>query len=133
MLPNARIFFSCLFPRVKIGDDTENENKVTEKEIKAYNSKALRMGRMAQYKGMEILFARDLWTNITKAEGVGRYLRITDGLHLRASGQEIVAKLWVDAGTGSYQKPGRQLKKQKMLARPCARSSRKDYEGHRRY
>ena len=96
--PNARIYFSSLFPRVP-------HKEITEDEVKSYNQKALRMGRYAEQKGMTVLFAKNLWKSITSAEGIGRYIRMSDGLHLRSSGEEMVAQLWIEAAHGRYVKP----------------------------
>ena len=109
-----------MFPRVRVDPHTE-------KQIVSYNRVALQMGRKAQQLNIKTIFVRQLWINITCAQAAGCYLRMSDWLHLRACGKEIVAGMWIDALYDRLVTRGPQVKKDKRKGAPggasCSRES----------
>ena len=128
-LPNTRIMYSCMFPRIKV-------EPYSEKQITQYNHVALRMGRKAQQYDIKTIFVRELWINITQAQAAGRYLQCNDGLHLRTSGKEIVAGKWLDALYDRLSIPAPQMKKDKRKGAPggapCGSANFKKYQKYKR-
>ena len=83
MLPKAVVHYSVPFPR-KAGQWLSAERALK------YNKLAARMGREARHRGLQVLFAFELWASVMGARADPQYLDV-DGLHLTPGGKRRVA------------------------------------------
>ena len=88
LFPDAKVFFSGMFPRV-------SSWRLSIDEAKAYNRMAMRVGRDASHRGMRLIVTRNLWQGMASARAERRFYK-ADGLHLNFRGQREVAKKWLE-------------------------------------
>ena len=93
MFPRSSVYHSCMFPRMET-------STTPAKRIASYNKMSLQIGRMIVQKGMNAIFSRVLWTNISKATAKPKYLQEDDGLHLSIRGKRRVVRKWLEVAYG---------------------------------
>ena len=93
--PSAIVIYSSVFPR-------STGPRLTDGERHSYNKVASRYGCLTQstcrQNGINFVLNGALWRSVRQAKENPTYF-LEDGLHLRNSGQEIVARDWMQAFT----------------------------------
>lgn len=87
-LPGVVVYYSAMFPRVPVGDFTDDQ-------CGGYNRLVKRQTRYARSIGMNVVESTDLYLGKNPPTGLPECFSIRDGLHLSEHGQHIVALAWL--------------------------------------
>lgn len=96
-LPGIMIYYSAMFPRIPIGD-------FSDEQCSSYNRVVKRQTRFARSIGLNVIESTGLYLGKNPPIGLPDCFSSRDGLHLTEHGQSIVAQAWL----GCLDAPGKE-------------------------